>query len=196
MDLEKIEEVLGKDVRIALEDTRSDGWGLEEALTADWTSHEKEPPAGSDFDSWTVPQTLTIYIPHMQIIDKIRRNYDLRSDSHAVKCGLRYGLTTIFRDWQDTISQLGRYRDVESQVSEYIPRGGVYDRFDETDILAVDWGRKVDERTIRVIWNQKGIIKSLSEALGVDQADIVRWALLVVGDELANRGRGWSGPGR
>ncbi|AGN02567.1 hypothetical protein L593_13140 [Salinarchaeum sp. Harcht-Bsk1] len=187
MDLEKIEDVLGEEFRIAHEEKTKESWTLEESLSKDWTDKEKLPDEDSDFDQWTVPQTLAVHNPIIEIIDAIRREYNIRSEAHAVKRGLRYGLTILSEEWEDTISQLSRNRIVAGEVSGYIPRGGMYDRFNETDILAVDWGRKVDRKSWRIIWNQKGFIKYLSEALGVDEADIVRWSMIIVGDGLGQR---------
>lgn len=167
---------------------KAQSWTLEESLTRDWTDNEKSPAENSDFDKWTVPQRLEVHKILIQIIHAIKREYNTRSEAHAVKRGLRYGLTVLNDEWENTISQLFRNRIVAGKVSEYIPRGGMYD-FDKTDSLAVDWGRKVDRKSWRIIWNQKGFVKFLSEALGANQADIVRWSIMIVGDALGQRGK-------
>lgn len=191
MSSEVLEETLGKEVRETVERQAQKTWDIQSALEAEWTYTEQNPPDTLDKDGWTRNVPVTAGSEVLLVINTAKDNYNISSSSHTVKRLARYGLSTIRENWPERFEVINEYQQAATELSQYASqRDALYSLTQEKTSLSVDWGRapRGERQQYRVIWYQKYLIRSLSDLLGVTQADILQWAVLESGKALGSIG--------
>lgn len=126
MSLEKVEEVLGPEVRKAVEQPLSQSWDFEAALSEPWTHSEQNPPEISEFNDWLVNTKFTAHSDLIGLVDTCNQGFGHRSQKETARKLLRYGLPEFFSQYGGQLDELKRYNEAATTARNYVNNPGEY----------------------------------------------------------------------
>jgi len=174
-----VEDVFGESFARKLERYGEKNWRIIEALTADYTTREKNPPNGVSQTSRTRIKTGDV---SGYVIRKAESEYEMSSRAETVKKLLRSGLQEIYHELGDNISGLAEIEDAITHSSGYL----------EEDIAihtsSYEWELHIESSTkserFYILWCQEFHANKLSETLRIPKSKVLQLAIIMAGREL------------
>lgn len=184
-----VKEVFSEKLAETISRHKAGSWTIDSAMNTEWTNFEKNPPDSVDILGHTQKLPVTAGSTCNLVVQAAIQDYNLSSESEAVKRLARYGLPSVWLEWKDLISDAKQYEEAAVFFSKYSKQNpDLINLFQDKQDLKVHTGRSASgQNQWRIIWYQKLLIKRISDHLGIHQSDVLRRVIFEAGSELSLR---------